>query len=68
MLLTNMKFPDEEKLISIGLLDEKIAGKQTIIENSIRSAVIPLKAYCREYVVHLPLFNIDVKTYVQLVY
>lgn len=66
-LLTRLRFPNKEKLVSVGLLDERISGSQTTIENGIRSAIIPLKAYCKEYVIYVPLFNTDVKSYVQLV-
>lgn len=65
MLLTNIKFVNPGNLVSIGLLDEKIVGSQTIIENCIRSAVIPLKTYCERFYIYLPLFNTDIKSYVQ---
>lgn len=65
MLLTKMKFVDTENLVSIGLLDEKILENQTIIENCIRSAIIPLKAYCEQFDIYLPLFNTDIKSYIQ---
>lgn len=66
-LLTNMTFCEKPYLTSIGLVEDKITEQQTIIENSIRSAIIPLKSYCKEFNIHLPLFNTDVKPYVQLV-
>lgn len=65
MLLTKIKFVDPGNLVSIGLLDEKIVRNQTIIENCIRSAIIPLKAYCERFYIYLPLFNTDIKSYVQ---
>lgn len=46
---------------------DKISELQTAIENNVRLAIIPLKAYCKEFVVHLPLFNENVQSYVKYV-
>jgi len=62
-----MKFAEKPYLTSIGLLEVRITELQTIIENSVRLAIIPLKAYCKEFHIHLNLFNTDVSSYVKLV-
>lgn len=66
-LLTEMKFFEKPNLTSIGLLEEGISKLQYTIENNVRLAIIPLKAFCKEFFAHLPLFNTNVQTYVQLV-
>jgi hypothetical protein len=66
-LLTNLTFFEKPYLTSIGLIETKITELQAIIENSIRLAIIPLKAYCKEFNIHLHLFNMDVGSYVKLV-
>ncbi|XP_060838328.1 dynein axonemal heavy chain 1 [Rhopalosiphum padi] len=64
-LLTNLTFFEKPYLTSIGLIETKITELQTIIENSIRLAIIPLKSYCKEFNIHLHLFNTDVVSYVK---
>ncbi len=54
-------------LTSIGLIEPQIADLQATIENSIRLAIIPIKAYCKEYNIHSHLYNINVESYVKLV-
>lgn len=66
-LLTNIQFFDKPKLTSIGYLENDIYQLQINIENNIRSAIIPLKSYCTDFVIHLPLFNTDIQLYIQLV-
>lgn len=66
-LLTNIIFFDKPKLTSIGFLENEISKLQINIENNIRSAIIPLKSYCTDFIIHLPLYNIDIQSYVQLV-
>lgn len=63
-----MKFIDKTpNLTSIGLLEDGISNRQESIEKHIRAAIIPLKAYCKKFIIYLPLFNTDVQSYVQLV-
>lgn len=62
-----MIFFDKPKLTSIGFLENEISELQINIENNIRTAIIPLKSYCNDFIIHLPLFNIDVQLYIQLV-
>ncbi|XP_050527307.1 dynein axonemal heavy chain 1-like [Daktulosphaira vitifoliae] len=64
-LLTNMKFFDKMNLTSIGVLEKEIVEQEIIVQNCIRLAIIPLKAYCKEYLVYLPLFNTNVQLYTQ---
>lgn len=66
-LLTNLKFVEKSYLTSIGLLESKITELKSIIENSIRLSIIPLKAYCKEFHIHSRLFNTNVELYVKLV-
>lgn len=66
-LLTNMTFAEKPYLTSIGLIEPKITELQSSIENSIRLAIIPLKAYCKEFHIHSRLFNTDIESYVKLV-
>lgn len=66
-LLVNMKFAEKPYLTSIGLIEPKIIEQQSNIENSIRLAIIPLKAYCKEFNIYSSLFNTDVELYVKLV-
>lgn len=64
-LLTEMKFFEKPNLTSIGLLEEGISKLQHSIENNVRLAIIPLKAFCIKFFAYLPLFNTNVQTYVQ---
>ncbi|XP_029347294.1 dynein heavy chain 1, axonemal [Acyrthosiphon pisum] len=64
-LLVNMKFAEKPYLTSIGLIEPKITELQSNIENNIRLAIIPLKAYCKEFNIFLSLFNMDVDLYVK---
>lgn len=54
-------------LTSVGLLENDISELQTSIENNIRLAIIPLKAYCKKFTVYLSLFNTNAATYAKLV-
>ncbi|XP_050431121.1 dynein axonemal heavy chain 1-like [Adelges cooleyi] len=65
ILLPKITFFNKPNLTSIGLLEKEIAKQQKKIETCIRSAIIPLKAYCKEFSVYLPLFNTNVDSYVQ---
>lgn len=65
-LLTRMKFHTETYLTSIGLMEAEIVRLKNIIENGIRLAIIPLKAYSKEFVAHLPLLNTNVELYIKL--
>lgn len=64
-MLTKIKFVEKLNLTSVGLIEDEITEKQVIIENSIRKAIIPLKAYCKEFIGYLSLFNTNVQSYVK---
>ncbi|KAL0272752.1 UNVERIFIED_CONTAM: hypothetical protein PYX00_005610 [Menopon gallinae] len=62
-LLVNLRFADLF-LSSIGLSDPLVAGKRERLRLDIRKAVIPLKAYAREYRQHAPLFALNVNKFI----
>ncbi|CAH1712146.1 unnamed protein product, partial [Aphis gossypii] len=64
-VLANLTFLEKPYLTSIGLIEPQIADLQATIENSIRLAIIPIKAYCKEYNIHSHLYNINVESYVK---
>lgn len=65
-VLTKMTF-DTTYLIPTNLYLSEMSELQIAIENNVRLAIIPLKAYCKEFIVYLPLFNTNIQSYVKYV-
>ena len=65
MLLTNLKFPSDLTLSSVGLLEGFVCEQRKQFMCGIRKAVVPLKAYAKAYDVHLELYNTDVVAFVR---
>lgn len=64
-LLSNLRFPADLYLSSVGLLDEQVCELREKFLLGYRKAVIPLKSYAKEYHIHIELYTLDVKTYIQ---
>ncbi|KAI4462801.1 dynein heavy chain 1 axonemal-like protein [Holotrichia oblita] len=65
LLLTNLKFPGDLCLSSVGLLEDFVNKLRNTIQLGYKKAIIPLKAYAKEYDIHLDLFKMDVNSYVE---
>ncbi|XP_046395032.1 dynein axonemal heavy chain 1-like [Ischnura elegans] len=64
-LLENLKFSDELLLSSVGLADEGVVEYRERILSALRSAVIPVKAYMKEYQQFVPLFSTKIGFYLR---
>ncbi|GJQ83086.1 DNAH1, partial [Trypoxylus dichotomus] len=65
LLLTNLKFPADLCLSSVGLLEDFVCKLRDSFMTCYQKAIIPLKAYAKEYNIHLDLFKMDVNSYVE---
>lgn len=64
-LLSNLKFPPDLYLSSVGLLSEEVVEVREKFLTGYRKALIPLKAYAAEYKMHQELFTMDVNKYIE---
>lgn len=64
-LLSNLRFPPDLYLSSVGLLDEEVCELRERFLTGYKKAIIPLKAYAKEYDVHLELYTLDVAAYIE---
>lgn len=55
-------------LESVGEHEPQVEELRTTIRNSITKALIPIKAYAREYEKYLELMNLDINKYVTYVF
>ncbi|XP_009304459.3 dynein axonemal heavy chain 1 [Danio rerio] len=55
-----------EVLWSVGLWEPEVKNLRESISKALKQAIIPLKAYTREYECYLELYNSDVNTYLEL--
>ena len=65
LLLTNLRFPKDSRLCSLGLLDPYVVEKRQVLQTGIQKAVIPLRAYLREYKMFTEFYNIKVSDYIR---
>ncbi|XP_043666184.1 dynein axonemal heavy chain 1-like [Vespula pensylvanica] len=64
-LLTFLKFPVDLFLSSVGLYNERICDVRNRLLNIYEKAVIPLKAYAKEYYKYLEFFEMDIEKYIE---
>lgn len=64
-ILQNLAFSEDLLLSSIGLQEPFVNDLRNRLERGIRSAVIPLVAYCNEYNRHAALYNLVVDEYIE---
>ncbi|XP_035733901.1 dynein heavy chain 1, axonemal-like [Vespa mandarinia] len=64
-LLTFLKFPTNLFLSSVGLYDERICDIRNRLLNIYEKAIIPLKAYAKEYYKYLEFFEMDIEKYIE---
>ncbi|XP_024940673.1 dynein heavy chain 1, axonemal [Cephus cinctus] len=62
-LLTNLKFPQDLFLSSVGLMEELVRNARERLQLAYRKSLIPLNAYCKEYNQFLTLYSLDVPLY-----
>jgi hypothetical protein len=67
LLSSKMKFVNTTYLMPKKLFLSDMSELLISIENNVRLAIIPLKSYCKEFIVYLTLFNINVQSYVEYV-
>lgn len=65
MLMTNLVYPDNLVLSSLGLMDPWAAQQRDLLQTGLRCAAVPLQAYREEYHRFLDFFNLDVADYVR---
>ncbi|KAK9870899.1 hypothetical protein WA026_009856 [Henosepilachna vigintioctopunctata] len=63
-LLSNLRFPEDLCLSSVGLLSEEVCSVRERFLTAYRMALIPLKAYANRYFAYLELYNQDAALYV----
>lgn len=66
-LLSNLRFDKALYLSSVGLLAEEVCCIRNRFMLAYGKALIPLKAYAKEYDVHVALYTMDVNQYIQYV-
>lgn len=64
-LLSNLKFPPDLYLSSVGLLSEQVVEVRKKFLLGYKKALIPLKAYAAEYRMHQELFSMDINNYIE---
>lgn len=63
-LLQKLNFPSDLTLSSLGLLSEEVVSVRERFLLAYKKAVIPLKAFAKEFDIYLDLFRLDVKDYI----
>lgn len=64
-LLSNLKFPPDLYLSSVGLLSDEVVEVREKFLLGYQKALIPLKAYAAEYKIHIELYSLDVNKYIE---
>ncbi|XP_051768758.1 dynein axonemal heavy chain 1 [Ctenopharyngodon idella] len=64
-VLTNL-FIVEDMVWSVGLWEPEVKNLRESISVALNQAIIPLRAYAREYECHLELYNSDINTFLEL--
>ncbi|XP_044254832.1 dynein axonemal heavy chain 1-like isoform X2 [Tribolium madens] len=64
-LLKNLNFPHDLMLSSIGLLAEEVVSVRERFLLAYKKALIPLRAFAKEFDIYIELFTLDVKDYVE---
>lgn len=54
-----------EDLWSVGLWEPEVTNLRESISVALKQAIIPLRAYAREYECHLELYNLDINTFLE---
>lgn len=67
-LLSNLRFPPDLFLSSVGLMDEEVCALRDRFLTGYKQALIPLKAYADEWKLHLELYTMDVNAYIEYVW
>ncbi|XP_065097060.1 dynein axonemal heavy chain 1 [Paramisgurnus dabryanus] len=65
-VLKNLFIVGDPVLESVGLWEPEVKNLRESISLALRQAIIPLRAYAREYTCHLELHNCDIKTFLEL--
>lgn len=65
-LLSNLRFPSDLYLSSVGLLDSEVDKLRERLVNAYSKALIPLKAFAKTFIVHMELFKLDVPSCIEL--
>uniref|UniRef100_A0A6P7GR08 Dynein heavy chain 1, axonemal-like n=1 Tax=Diabrotica virgifera virgifera TaxID=50390 RepID=A0A6P7GR08_DIAVI len=63
-LMSNLRFPKDLNLSSVGLLAPEVCQIRDRFILAYEKALIPLKAYAEKYNMHLELFNMDVNAFI----
>lgn len=64
-ILENIFWSGEPLLESVGEHEPHVEELRDSIKKAIRKAVIPMKAYAREYEKHLEIINLDINQYIK---
>lgn len=65
LLLGNLRFPPDLFLSSVGLLADEICSVRNRFLLAYEKACIPLKAYAREFEVHVNLYTLNISDYIK---
>ncbi|XP_075235019.1 sterile affecting ciliogenesis [Lycorma delicatula] len=65
LVLEKLAFSEDLILSSVGLIEELVSSLRKRLDLAIRSAIIPLIAYCHEYDRHSSLYALDVDEYIE---
>ncbi|XP_054262356.1 dynein axonemal heavy chain 1-like [Macrosteles quadrilineatus] len=65
MLMEHLKYAEDLYLSSVGLQETVMQPLRERLLVAVRSAVVPLVAYCREYDRHAALYSLDVDEYIE---
>ncbi|RZC18431.1 DHC N2 and/or AAA 6 domain containing protein, partial [Asbolus verrucosus] len=64
-LLNHLNFPADLHLSSLGLLADEVVDVRERLLLAYEKSLIPLRAFAKEFDVHLELFTLDVKVYIE---
>lgn len=65
LLLANLKFPPDLYLSSVGLLADEVCHIRNRFLLAYDRALIPLKAYAKEFDVHVNLYTLHIHDYIK---
>ena len=60
-----MFWPETSLLESVGLHEPVVDGMRESICHAITQAIVPLRAYCKQYEVYLDFMNLGVKDFIK---
>lgn len=64
LLLNNLRFDKKLYLSSVGLLADEVCSIRNRFMLAYEKSLIPLKAYAKEFDVHIALYTMDVQQYI----